>query len=78
MTTTSQLALREIQRRLSLLRAINDQQARRIVELEQELVTLRAQHPGSGSSDPAQLIADLQAASDPLLGQLEAANADGA
>jgi len=33
---------------------------------------------GSGGTDPAQLIADLRAVSDPLLGMLEAAGADGA
>jgi hypothetical protein len=33
---------------------------------------------GSGATDPAQLIADLRAVSDPLLGQLEAADAEGA
>jgi len=32
---------------------------------------------GSGATDPARLIADLRAVSDPLLGQLEAAGADG-
>ena len=33
---------------------------------------------GSGSTDPAQLIADLRAVADPLLGQLEAGDAEGA
>jgi hypothetical protein len=33
---------------------------------------------GSGATDPAQLIADLRAASDPLLGQLQAGDAEGA
>ena len=33
---------------------------------------------GSGATDPAQLIADLRAVADPLLGQLEAGDAEGA